>query len=74
MNYDTKGLVEKLCEARGVSVADLLRSLVRRELANHDYLGEEVARATSKIFFYKLSDRKATRILSHIHAVETIKL
>ncbi len=45
MNYDTKGLVEKLCEARGVSVADLLRSLVRRELADHDYLGEEVKQA-----------------------------
>ena len=45
VDYDTKGLVEKLCEARGVSVADLLRSLVRRELADHDYLGEEVKQA-----------------------------
>jgi hypothetical protein len=45
LDYDTKGLVEKLCEARGVSVADLLRSLVRRELAVHNYLGDDTRKA-----------------------------
>lgn len=37
---EVKNLIEKVCAARGLSIADFLRYLVKRELAEHNYLPE----------------------------------